>query len=93
MEHEGDSLEQVGIRELKEQASSILRRVREAGATYEVTYHGHVVARLVPVTSAEPEPSLAAFWADWDDLATEVSADWPPEVSAVQAVRDGRRDL
>lgn len=37
----------IGIRELRQQASAVLRRVA-AGETFEVTDHGHPVARIVP---------------------------------------------
>lgn len=37
----------VGVRELRQQASALLRRVA-AGESIEVTDHGHPVARLVP---------------------------------------------
>ena len=38
----------MGIRELRQQASVILRRVT-AGETIEVTEHGHPIARIVPL--------------------------------------------
>jgi prevent-host-death family protein len=38
----------VGIRELRQQASAVLRRVR-AGEVVEVTEHGHPIARIVPI--------------------------------------------
>ncbi|HZI98707.1 MAG TPA: type II toxin-antitoxin system prevent-host-death family antitoxin [Actinomycetales bacterium] len=38
----------VGIRDLRQQASAVLRRV-VAGETVEVTDHGHPIARLVPL--------------------------------------------
>lgn len=38
----------VGIRELRQQASAVLRRV-VAGSTIEVTDHGHPIARIVPL--------------------------------------------
>jgi prevent-host-death family protein len=38
----------VGIRELKQQTSAVLRRV-VAGETVEVTDHGHPIARIVPL--------------------------------------------
>jgi prevent-host-death family protein len=38
----------VGIRELRQQASAVLRRVR-AGEVIEVTEHGHPIARIVPI--------------------------------------------
>jgi len=38
----------VGIRELRQNASAVLRRV-VAGETVEVTDHGHPIARIVPL--------------------------------------------
>lgn len=85
----------VGIRELKQQTSKILRRVREEGEIIEITYHGETVARLVPVIPP-PESSnedVAAIWANLDQLTAEISAKWPEGVSAVDAIRDVRREL
>ena len=85
----------VGIRELKQQTSKILRRVREEGQIIEITYHGEIIARLVPVIPP-PETSnedVAAIWANLDQLTAEISAKWPEGVSAVDAVRDVRREL
>jgi len=85
-------MQTVGIRELKERASEILRLVRTEGASFEVTYHGRVVARLVP--SIVPEAGTAdAFWERWDQLTQQISAHWPADVTAVDAVREGRREL
>lgn len=39
---------EIGIRELKEQASKILREVREKGETYTVTYQGKPCGILLP---------------------------------------------
>ncbi len=38
----------MGIRELRQQASAILRRVT-SGETIDVTDHGHPIARIVPL--------------------------------------------
>ncbi len=84
-------MQTIGIRELKDQASQIMRRVREEGDAFEVTYHGRVIARIVPVTQAGPEAaSLTEFWRQWDEAVREISARWPEGVSAVEAVREGR---
>jgi prevent-host-death family protein len=40
--------DRVGIRELRQQASGVLRRV-VAGEVIEVTEHGHPIARIVPL--------------------------------------------
>jgi prevent-host-death family protein len=41
-------MESVGVRELRQNASAVLRRV-QAGETLEVTDRGRPVARLVPI--------------------------------------------
>ena len=84
----------VGVRELKRQTSRILRRVREEGEIIEITYHGEIIARLVPVNSpALSAKEVAAKWADLDQLTAEINAKWPEGVSAVDAVKDVRREL
>lgn len=84
----------VGIRELKTNTSEIVRRVRELGEVVDITYRGEVVARLIParpiITSAE---KLSSLWAEMDRLAEEVGAHWTGSPSAVEAVREGRREL
>ena len=79
----------VGVRELKQQASELIRRVRESGDEIQVTYHGKVVARLLPVAPDAAETGRR--WDDLDRLADEIGKDWPAGISAVQAVSQGRR--
>jgi prevent-host-death family protein len=63
----------VGIRELRQRASELLRRV-EAGETIEVTDRGRPVAVLAPLPAAGPLERLRAAGdvipavADLDDL-------------------------
>jgi prevent-host-death family protein len=85
----------IGVRQLKEQTSQILRRVREDGETVEITYHGETIARLVPVTRQEQldQEEIDAVWTDLDRLAAEIGEHWSDDVSAAEAVREGRRDL
>ncbi len=65
----------VGIRELKTNASELVRRVREQGEIIDITYYGEVVARLVPVKEVKTKPEeLAELWTEMDRLAQEVSA-------------------
>lgn len=85
---------EVGVRELKTNASELLRRVREGGEIIDITYYGEVVARLIPVKQTKTEAEeLDRLWADMDQLAKEVSAKWSDSPSAVDAVREGRREL
>ncbi len=82
----------VGVRELKEHTSQILRQVR--GEIVEITHRGQVIARLLP---ARPPLSVQedwrAFWDDWDKLSADISGRWPPDESAEGAISDVRRDL
>ena len=84
----------IGIRELKAQASQVIRRVRERGEEIEVTHHGKVVARVVPASRrAARRQTSAAVWSTLDRVAREIGAAWPKRRSATAAVREGRRDL
>ncbi len=47
--------EKIGVRELKNQASSILRHVREEAAEYVITHHGQPVAILRPIRAEDSE--------------------------------------
>jgi prevent-host-death family protein len=79
----------VGIRELKQQASELVRLVRETGSEVQVTYHGEVVALLIPVKPAVVDIQNA--WSKLDYLAAEIKVRWPQDISAVDAVSEGRR--
>lgn len=81
----------VGIRELKQQASELVRRVRETGDPVQVTYHGKVVALLVPAGRRRDPEQEAQAWMELDRLAAEIGARWPEGLSAEQAVSEGRR--
>jgi len=80
----------VGIRELKQQASELVRLVRETGDEVQVTYHGKVVALLIPVKPATPKDEPEA-WANLDHIAAEIGARWPKGVSAAEAVSEARQ--
>jgi prevent-host-death family protein len=48
----------VGLRDLRHHTSEVLARVRH-GETIDVTEHGRLIARIVPVGDREPTPILA----------------------------------
>ncbi len=81
----------VGVRELKQQASQLIRLVRETGSEVQVTHRGKVVALLVPVASGRNKAGEDRQWARLDTLAAEIGARWPRGVSAAQAVSEDRR--
>jgi prevent-host-death family protein len=80
----------VGVREFKQNASDLLRLVREEGQEIQVTYHGKVVAVLVPVKRADTQDDPHS-WVEIDLLAAEIGARWPAGVSAAEAIAEDRR--
>lgn len=80
----------VGIRELKQHASELVRRVREGGEPVQITYHGKVVALLIPVEQATDQEAETRAWAALDELAVQIGGHWPEGVSAQEAVAEGR---
>jgi prevent-host-death family protein len=87
------TIQKIGIRELKEQTSEIVRRVREEGDSFEVTYRGRAVALMVPITEHKSGQTAEEFWRSWKELGEEISAEWPTGVSALDAIREERREL
>ena len=83
----------VGVRELKEHTSEIVRRVREDGETIDITYRGEVVATIQPKRRLDPDLSQI-FWARVDRLRRDLADHMGPEpVDAVELVREQRRNL
>lgn len=81
----------VGIRELRAQASQLIRLVQEKGETIDVTYHGKVVARLVPVNPSRERNDQA--WTDLDRLAAEIGQAWQGSPNALHTIHEERREL
>ena len=48
----------VGLRDLRHHTSEVMARVRH-GETIDVTEHGRLIARIVPVGERQPTPVLA----------------------------------
>ena len=72
----------VGIRELRQRASELIRQV-EAGATIEITDRGRPVAMLAPLDDPGPTGRLRAAG---DLLAAEAAFDDLPEPLVLDAV-------
>jgi prevent-host-death family protein len=85
----------VGIRELKNQASRIVRAVREEMAEYVITMRGEPVAILRPFTSQDAQQlrlaETEAELAEMKDLAKRVAAAWQSSKSGVDLVEEQRR--
>jgi len=81
----------VGIRELKQRASELVRTIRENGSEIQITYHGKVVALLIPVKSTSQSADESRAWVELDQLAAEIGARWPSGISSVEAITEVRR--
>jgi prevent-host-death family protein len=79
---------EVGVRELKNRASEIIRAVREEGVEYVITYRGQPVARLVPIIGEENDEQA---WQELEWLSQEISAQWRSDKSAVELLTEMRR--
>jgi prevent-host-death family protein len=85
----------IGVRELKNQASRLLRSVREDMAEYVITLHGAPIAILRPLTPEEiqelgqvqAEDSLA----EMRSLAQQVAAAWKSPKSGAELISEQRR--
>jgi prevent-host-death family protein len=90
--------ERVGIRELRQNLSVYVRRVREEGRAYEVTERGEPVARLTPLED-RPASLIDQMIADgritpatrpWSELPPPVAL--PPEGPSLSEFLQQMRD-
>lgn len=85
----------IGVRELKNQTSRIVRSVREEMAEYVITLQGKPVAMLRPITEADKQQlhqfRLEEVMAEMKQLAQEVAAAWSSPKSGVDLISEQRR--
>jgi prevent-host-death family protein len=89
----------IGVRELRQQTSEVIRRVREEGAEYVVTYQGRPVAIILPLDTERSEAEMVqagkkAVLGDWETyerLAQELRRVWPSELSTQDLIDAVRR--
>ncbi len=82
----------VGSSELKTHLYDLLREVRE-GAVIEITHRGERIARLSPIRHGAQlsGEEIRAVIRSIDELADEISADWPQVVNVADAIAEARR--
>lgn len=79
----------VGIRELKQHASELVRKVRENGISVQITYHGEIVAMLIPVPPNANVEEENKAWVMLDELAAQIGQHWPQEKTSPGANTEG----
>ncbi|MCA9858414.1 MAG: type II toxin-antitoxin system prevent-host-death family antitoxin [Thermomicrobiales bacterium] len=83
----------VGVRELKEHASEIVRRVREDGETIDITYRGEIVATIVP-KERPSQQELDEFWKRQKRLIRDIAAHLGDEpIDVVALLEEERREF
>ena len=87
--------ERIGVRELKNHTSRVIRAVREELSEYIVTLRGEPVAVLRPLTEDETQRlrqiELDAAMDELRALADEVASAWTSDKSGVELVQEQRR--
>ena len=85
----------IGVRELKNHASRVIRAVREEMAEYVVTLRGEPVAVLRPLTEKEAQrlqqAEIDETLAEMRTMAQEVATAWTSDKSGVELVAEQRR--
>jgi prevent-host-death family protein len=79
----------IGVRELREQTSKVIRQVREEGAEYVITYQGRPVATILPLDTERAEAEMVkaskkavlGSWEAYERLANELRRVWPSDLS------------
>lgn len=87
-------MSEIGIRELKAQASKVLDEVREHGARYVITKRGRPVGVLLPIEEAPPAesagPGAASAWNELEALGEEIGRGWRSPKSSGEILSDLR---
>ena len=86
----------VGVRELKTHAARILRRVREARASYVLTYRGRAVGVILPIEASEmaqgaEDIDASAAWNAFLRAGRRLEHRFRPDVSGVRLLSAMRR--
>lgn len=78
----------IGVRQLKNEATQIVRAVRDEHAQYVITVNGTPVATLRPYSDRDiaglPRTQAAAELAAIDRLASEVGGAWKDDAPAMR---------
>jgi prevent-host-death family protein len=85
----------VGVRELKANASRILRQVRDSRESFILTHRGRAVGVILPLESSAREPALeedkASAWANFMAAGRQIERRSRRGVNAVQILSSMRR--
>jgi prevent-host-death family protein len=86
-------MEKVGVRQLKIHASEIVRRVQEDHESFEITYRGEPIGRIVPVLEAASQSTLSRSWEEWEAYFDETSKHVEDRKTLEETMNEIRRTL
>jgi prevent-host-death family protein len=84
----------IGVRDLKNRASEIVREVHEQDAEFVVTLRGEPVALLRPFSADERklrQAQMEEALEELDSLAEQIARSWRSPKSAVELIEEQRR--
>ena len=89
----------IGVRELRQQTSELLRKVQEEKAEYIITHQGQPVAVLLPLDVEAVDQAIleigkrgpAQSWDAYAQVAAQVRAAWPESVDTQSLLDSVRR--
>ena len=84
-------MREIGVRELKVNASEIVRSVRKRRSRYLITYRGRPVGLLTPLdVSAHPATEANTAWAELTRLGEELARGWPAGKTSAEYLSEMR---
>jgi prevent-host-death family protein len=87
---------EIGIRELKNKTSSIVRQVREESTEYIITHHGRPVAVLRPIEDEDTEElkiqKAKEAWEELLEIGRKLHESNPNARSAVEILEEIREE-
>lgn len=83
----------IGVRELKQRLSEVLHEVERTGESVSITRRGRPVVELRRVEAEPTDAEIEDYLAGWDRLSQSLEGLWPEHVTALDAVREQRREL
>ena len=89
----------IGVRELREKTSNVIRQVREDHVEYVVTYQGRPVAVILPLDTERAEQEMVqagkkavlSSGKQYEQIAQEIRDAWPEGVSTQDLIDAVRR--
>ena len=82
----------IGIRELKIHASTIIHQVKEKRMKYVVTHRGHPVAVIIPIDEVHPMTETGkSVLAELEALGQQISQNWQSDQTSTEILSNQRR--